>query len=199
MKGKVFSDEPIVAIDVGTTKICVLIANQEGPDKLEIMGVGKSLSDGLRKGIVIDVNRATHSIKKAVEEAQLMAGCKVESASIGISGSHIQSINSHGVVPIKRKEVAHDDIKNVLDSAKAIALPEGQQILHVLPQYYMIDSQDHVHDPLGMYGVRLEGKVHIITGSLSCVQNLIKCCESANIKVTDIVLEQLASALAVLS
>ena len=199
MKGKVFYDEPIVAIDVGTTKICVLVAQQVGPEKIEIIGIGKSSSDGLRKGVVVDINKTVISIKKAVEEAELMAGIKIETASIGISGSHIQSINSQGVVPIRRKEVSPIDIKNVLASAQAIALPEDQQILHVLPQYYTIDAQDRILDPLGMHGVRLEAQVHIITGSVAHVQNLVHCCERANIKVIDIVLEQLASALAVLS
>jgi len=199
MKGKLFSSEPIVAIDVGTTKICVLVAQQTGPDSIELIGVGKAPSDGLSKGVVVDVNKTIRSIKKAKEEAELMAGCVIESACIGISGSHIQSINSHGIVPIKRKEVMQADIKGVLDSAQAVALPEGQQILHVLPQYYVIDGQARLRDPLGMYGVRLEAQVHIITGSISSVQNLVKCCEHAGIKVTDIVLEQLASALAVLS
>ncbi len=134
MKGNVFSDDPIVAIDVGTTKICVLVAEQVGPAEIEIIGVGKAPSDGLKKGVVIDINKTIQSIKKAVEEAQLMAGCKIESACIGISGSHIQSINSQGVVPIKRKEVTPLDIKNVLASAQAVALPEGQKIMHVLTQ-----------------------------------------------------------------
>jgi cell division protein FtsA len=199
MKGSVFSQEPIVALDIGTTKICVLVAQETADGSIEVIGIGKSTSHGLKKGIVVDINKTIHSIKRAVQEAELMAGCKIESACIGISGSHVQSINSQGVVPIKRKEVTQVDIKNVLASAQAVALPEGQQILHVLPQYYVIDSHERVKDPLGMYGVRLEAQVHIITGALSCVQNLVKCCESLNIKVTDIVLEQLASALAVLS
>ncbi|MGE0206320.1 MAG: cell division protein FtsA [Candidatus Babeliales bacterium] len=199
MKGKLFSHEPLIAIDVGTTKICVLVAQQTGAESIELIGVGKAPSDGLSKGVVVDINKTIRSIKKAKEEAELMAGISIESACIGISGSHIHSINSQGVVPIKRKEVTHEDIKHVLESAKAVALPEGQQILHVLPQYYIIDGQDKVRDPLGMHGVRLEAQVHIITGSISSVQNLVKCCEQADIKVTDIVLEQLASALAVLS
>lgn len=199
MKGIMFSHEPIVAIDVGTTKICVLVAQETDLNTIEVIGIGKSPSHGLKKGIVVDINKTIHSIKRAIEEAELMAGCKIESACIGISGSHVQSINSQGVVPIKRKEVTELDIKNVLASAQAVAMPEGQQILHVLPQFYTIDSQEHIKDPRGMYGVRLEAQVHIITGAISCVQNLVKCCETLNIKVTDIVLEQLASALAVLS
>jgi cell division protein FtsA len=199
MKSTVFSDDPIIAIDVGTTKICVLIS-QPGPhNELEILGVGKAPSDGLRKGIVVDIAKTIHSIKKAVGEAEVMAGCKIESACIGISGSHVQSINSQGVVPIKRSEVTQRDIDSVIASAQAVPIPEGQQILHVLPQYFVVDSQERISDPIGMHGVRLEAQVHIITGSISCVQNLIKCCQMAGINVTDIVLEQIASALAVLS
>ncbi|MEX0940254.1 MAG: cell division protein FtsA [Candidatus Babeliales bacterium] len=199
MKRSIFHNEPIIAIDVGTTKICVLVAQAISADELEIIGIGKTPSEGLRKGIVVDINKTVYSIKKAVQDAELMAGCKIDSAIIGISGSHIQSINSQGVVPIKRSEVTQQDINNVIISAQAIPISEGKQILHVLPQYFMVDGQERVQDPIGMHGVRLEVQVHIITGSISCVQNLIKCCQIAGVQATDIVLEQLASALAVLS
>ncbi len=199
MKGAVFSANPIIAIDVGTTKICVLAAQPIDKERLEIVGVGKAPSIGLRKGIVVDISKTIHSIKQAVAEAELMAGCKIESACIGIAGSHIQSINSHGAVPIKREEVTRQDINNVLAAAQAVAIPEGQQILHVLPQYFVVDNHEPLHDPLGMHGVRLEVRVHIITGSIASVQDLVICCEKAGIKATDIVLEQLASARAVLS
>lgn len=198
MKRNVFSNV-ITAIDIGTTKICVLIAKRHTHDMLEIIGIGKAASHGLRKGVVVDIAKTVNSIKQAINEAQVMAGYSIETASIGISGSHIKSFNSEGAVPIKRGEVTHNDIATVLASAKAIAIPEGQQILHVLPQYFIIDDNERIHDPLGMYGIRLEAKVHIITGAVACVQNLIKCCELAGVQVTDIVLEQIASASAVLS
>lgn len=197
MKSTNYLDNILVALDIGTTKICVLVAQQNGPNSLEIIGVGKAPSDGLRKGVVVDIEKTVHSIKQAIAEAELMAGCPIQSACIGVSGGHIQSMNSQGVVPIKRGQITHADISNVLASAKAIAIPEGQQLLHVLPQFFIIDSHERVYNPLGMHGIRLEAQVHMITGSISSVQNLVKCCQMANLKVTDIVLEQLASARAV--
>jgi cell division protein FtsA len=198
MKKSIFSDQVTVAIDIGTTKICVLVSINNG-DKLDIIGIGKSPSDGLSKGVVVDINRTVASIKNALKEAELMADYKIESACIGISGGHIKSRSSQGMVPIKRGEIKASDIAQVVAAARAVAVPEGHQILHVLPQYFIIDGQEKVSDPLGMYGVRLEALVHIITGSVASVHNLIKCCEMAGVKVTDIVLEQLASADAVLS
>lgn len=196
---KVFSDRIIVSIDIGTTKICVLIGNQLDGEHVEILGVGKSPSDGLKKGVVVDIVKTIRSIKAAVKEAEIMAGIEVESAHIGISGGHIKSMNSHGVVPIKNGQVTEHDIANALEAAKAIVVPEGQQILHVLPQYFIIDGRDRVQDPVGMHGIRLEVEAHIIMGSIASVQNLVKCCENAGVKVQDIILEQLASADAVLS
>lgn len=198
MKKSVFSDRITVAIDIGTTKICVLVAVGNGTS-FEIIGVGKSPSDGLAKGVVVDINRTVESIKSAVREAELMAQCTIEEACIGISGGHIKSMSSQGMVPVKRGEIRASDIAQVIAAARAVALPEGHQILHALPQYFIIDNQEKISDPLGMYGVRLEAQVHIITGSVASVHNLIKCCELAGIKVTDIVLEQLASADAVLT
>ncbi len=196
---KVYSERIICAIDIGTTKICVLIAQHIGDKKLEILGVGKVPSDGLNKGVVVDVARTVHSIKSAVKEAELMAAVQVESAYIGISGGHIESINSRGMVPIHKGDVRQSDIDDVLQAARAIPIAQGQQILHVLPQYYVIDGRDRVSDPLGMHGIRLEVEVHIILGAIASVQNLVKCCEQAGVKVNDIILEQLASADAVLS
>lgn len=198
MKKLVFSDQLVIAIDIGTTKICVLVAVNNGGN-VEIIGIGTSPSDGLAKGVVVDINRTVASIKNAIREAELMADCKIESACIGISGGHIKSYSSQGMVPIKRGEIKASDITQVINAARAVTIPEGHQILHVLPQYFTIDNQERVSDPLGMYAVRLESQVHIITGSVASVHNLIKCCEMAGIKVTDIVLEQLASADAVLS
>ncbi|HVX01021.1 MAG TPA: cell division protein FtsA, partial [Candidatus Babeliaceae bacterium] len=188
-----------VAIDIGTTKICVLIARCQENSIVEILGIGTSPSYGLKKGVVVDIAKTVQSIKLAVQEASLMAGRTVESAVIGISGGHIQSFNSQGMVPIKHGEIRATDITQAINAAKAIVIPEGQQLLHVLPRYFMIDSRERVINPLGMHGVRLEAYIHLITGSIASVQNLIKCCEMAGVRVADIVLEQLASAQAVLS
>lgn len=196
---KVFSDRVIVAIDVGTTKICVLVAQQLEGENIEILGVGKSPSEGLKKGVVVDVAKTIHSIKSAIKEAELMAGFQIESVGVGISGGHIQSLCSQGMAPIKKGEVRVADIEAALESAKAIPIPEGMQILHVLPQYFIIDAHTKVNDPLGMHGIRLEVQAHIILGAVASVQNLVKCCEMAGVKVSDIILEQLASADAVLS
>jgi len=196
---KGFNDRIMVSIDVGTTKICVLVAQVFDHDNFEIIGVGKSPSDGLKKGVVVDIGKTIHSIKAAVKEAELMAGISISAASVGISGGHIKSTNSHGVVPIRHGEVTESDVQHVLAAAKAIPIPDGMQILHVLPQFFVIDTHDRVHNPIGMHGIRLEVQAHIIMGAIASVQNLMKCCELAGVKVTDIILEQLASAHAVLS
>lgn len=197
--GKMFADHLIVSIDVGTTKICVLVGQQIDHNHVEIIGIGKSPSDGLKKGVVVDIARTVHSIKKAVKEAEITSGHSIESAYIGISGGHIQSMNSHGMIPIKGGSVRQIDVANALEAAKAISIPEGHYLLHVLPQYFTIDGSERVHDPLGMHGLRLEVQAHLITGAIASAQNLIKCCEMAGVTVQDIILEQLASASAVLS
>lgn len=189
----------ITAIDVGTTKISVLIAQKVGSDSVKILGIGKAASDGLERGVVVDIARTVQSIKYAIKEAELMAGCNVTPAIIGISGSHINSFNTHGAVPIKRFQVTEADIQAVLTVAQAVPIEEGQKILHALPQYFLVDGKDRVTNPLGLHGVRLEAVVHVITGAISSIQNLIKCCELAGVVVKDIVLEQLASAEGVLS
>jgi len=196
---KVFADRIITSIDIGTTKICVLVAAQLDNDHIEIIGVGKAPSDGLKKGVVVDIARTVKSIKNAVKEAEIMSGHTIESACVGISGGHIKSVNSSGAVPIKNGQVKPTDVVNALDAAKAFPFAEGQQVLHVLPQYFVIDGGDRLHDPVGMHGIRLEVQAHIITGAITSVQNLVKCCEMAGVKVADIILEQLASAVAVLS
>ncbi len=196
--GKLFTGRLQVSIDVGTTKICVLVAQQLDQDRVEILGVGKAPSHGLHKGVVVDVAKTIHSIKSAVAEAEIMAGVKIEQALLGIAGAHISSRNCHGAVPIKTGEIREYDIKAVLAAARAFPIPEGQQILHVLPQYFSIDGQEPLQDPRGMHGIRLEVNAHIIMGSITSVQNLIKCCQKAGVKVQDIILEQLASADAVL-
>jgi cell division protein FtsA len=196
---KLFADNIITAIDVGTTKICVLIGQQVTEGVVEILGIGKVPSEGLRKGVVVDMAKTIRSIKDAVEEAQLMANVRIESAVVGVSGSHIQSRNVYGAVPIGKKGVTQEDIANVIANAKAVPLAEGQQVLHVLPQYFSIDGQERVQDPLGMFGVRLEAHIHMITGSVASVHNLVSCCEQAGVIVQDVILEQLASAKAVLN
>ncbi len=196
---KGFNDRIVATIDVGTTKICVLVAKQLDGQEIEIIGCGKAPSDGLSKGVVVDVAKTIYSIRAALKEAELMAGMPIESVTVGISGSHISSLNSQGVVPIKRGDIREGDIAAVLAAARAIPIPDGQQVLHILPQYYVIDGRDKVIDPLGMHGIRLEVQAHIILGAIASVQNLVKCCESAGVTVQDIVLEQLASALCVLS
>ncbi len=195
---RLIKDQIIASIDIGTTKICVLIARKIG-DQLEIIGIGKSPSHGLKKGVVVDVAKTINSINLAVKEAEMMAGIPIEGAYIGISGGHVSAVNSEGVVPIKHGQIRQVDVDAVLEAAKAIAIPEGRQILHILPQYFTINGTDRVQDPIGMHGVRLEVQAHIIMGSVSSVQNLVNCCQSAGVNVNDIILEQLASADAVLS
>ncbi len=189
----------ITAVDVGTTKISVLIAQKLTDDSVEILGIGKSPSDGLDKGVVVDIARTVQSIRQAVQEAELMAGCSISQAYIGISGSHISSFNTHGAVPIKKLHVTQADIAAVLTVAQAVPIEEGQKVLHALPQYFMVDGKDRIINPLGLHGIRLEAVVHVITGAVASIQNLIKCCELAGVIVKDIVLEQLASADGVLS
>ncbi len=195
---RLIKDQIIASIDIGTTKICVLIARKIG-DQLEIIGIGKSPSHGLKKGVVVDVAKTINSINLAVKEAEMMAGIPIEGAYIGISGGHVSAVNSEGIVPIKHGQIRQADVDAVLEAAKAIAIPEGRQILHILPQYFTINGTDRVQDPIGMHGVRLEVQAHIIMGSVSSVQNLVNCCQSAGVNVNDIILEQLASADAVLS
>ena len=191
---KVFADRVVVSIDVGTTKICVLVAHVIDKDHIEILGVGKSPSDGLRKGVVVDMQKTIASIKTAIKEAELMANVTINTVAVGISGGHIQSTNSQGMVAIKNGEVKESDVANVMNAARAFAIPEGMQVLHVLPQFFIIDARDKVQNPVGMHGIRLEVQAHIIMGAIASVQNLVKCCEMAGVKVTDIILEQLASA-----
>lgn len=189
----------ITAIDVGTTKICVLVATPIDDTLFEIIGIGKSVSQGLEKGVVVDVAKTIASIREAVKEAELMAGCAIESAAVGVSGSHITTLVSRGMVAIKYKQIQSTDIVAALASARSIPLPEGRQILHVLPQFFILDGHERVENPLGMHAMRLEVQAHIILGSVSCVLNVVKCCQVAGIAITDVVLEQLASADAVLS
>lgn len=194
-----FNDKIITSIDIGTTKISVLIGHQLADDTIDIIGFGKAVSEGLKKGVVVDIAKTVYAIKTAVKEAELVSGVHVDTAYIGVSGGHIRTVNSQGVVPIKRSVVRDTDVSQVLAAASAIPADRDYQILHVLPQYYTIDSREQVNDPIGMHGIRLEVHAHIILGAVSSVQNLVTCCQLAGITVKDVVLEQLASAHAVLS
>jgi cell division protein FtsA len=190
-------EELIVGLDLGTTKVCAVVGEVTA-EGMDIVGVGTYPAAGLRGGVVVNIDQTVHSIKKAVEEAELMAGCEISSVFAGVAGTHVQSLNSHGVIAIKNREVSRSDVDRVLDAARTVALPFDRQIIHVLPQQYIVDDQDGIHHPIGMAGVRLEARVHIITGMTSAVQNIIKCCERANLQVQDVVLESLASSEAVL-
>ena len=189
----------LVALDIGTSKIAVLIGELSNDGCIEVVGFGFSPSTGLKRGVVVNIESTVQSIQRALQEAELMAGCEIHSAYTGIAGSHIRSLNSHGIVAIRDREVRHVDIERVIDAAKAVAIPADQKILHILPQEYVIDNQDGVREPIGMCGVRLEAKVHIVTGALSAAQNIIKCVRRCGLDVADVVLEQLASSHAVLS
>lgn len=199
MKKRLSPSNMLVAIDVGTTKICVLVAQKITPENCEIIGIGRAPSHGLARGVVVDVASAVNAIKAAVEEAELMSGSSIESAYVGISGAHIAAHHSSGMIPIKQGVIRENDIQRVITTAQAIPLPEDEQILHAIPQQFIIDGKHQVLDPLNMHGVRLEAKVHIITGNVTQVKNLIQCCEAAGVKVRDIILEPIASAEAVLS
>jgi len=189
----------LVGLDIGTSKVVAIVGEIKADGALEIIGIGSHPSRGLKKGVVVNIESTVQSIQRAVEEAELMAGCEIHSVYAGIAGSHVRSINSHGIVAIKDKEVLQGDVERVIDAAKAVAIPADQKILHVLPQEYIIDSQEGIRDPIGMSGVRLEAKVHIVTGADSAAQNIVKCVQRCGLAVDDIVLEQLASSYAVLT
>ncbi|MEO5367989.1 MAG: cell division protein FtsA [Magnetococcus sp. WYHC-3] len=189
----------LVSLDIGTTKICCIVAEQRLDGQMDIIGIGTSPSKGLKKGVVIDIDATVESMRMAVEEAERMAGVEINMVYAGIAGAHIRSSNSHGVVATKEGEVSQSDIQRVLDAAKAQNIPMDREILHIIPQEYILDGQDGISEPLGMSGVRLEAKVHIVTGAVASAQNIIKCANRCGLDVGDIILEQLASAEAVLS
>ncbi|HEX7228600.1 MAG TPA: cell division protein FtsA [Candidatus Binatia bacterium] len=188
----------IVGLDIGTSKICSAVGEMT-EHGVEIIGIGSHGSLGMRKGVVINIDNTVASIKKAVEEAALMAGCEINTVFTGIAGSHIKAFNSHGVVAVKTREVTQRDLDRVLDAAKAVAIPTDQEVVHVLPQDYIIDDQDGIKDPLGMSGVRLEARVHIVTGATTAMQNVVKCCNRSGLHVADVALMPLACADAVLT
>ncbi len=189
----------IVGLDIGTSKVVAIVGEMALDGGIEVIGVGSHPSRGLKKGVVVNIESTVQSIQRAVEEAELMAGCEINSVFTGIAGSHVRSLNSHGIVAIRDKEVTQGDVERVIDAAKAVAIPADQKILHVLPQEFIIDNQEGIRDPIGMSGVRLEAKVHIVTGADSAAQNIVKCVRRCGLHVDDIVLEQLASSFAVLT
>lgn len=189
----------ITGLDIGTSKIVALIGEVGTDGAIEIIGIGRHPSRGLKRGVVVDIEATVNSIQRAVQEAELMAGCEVHTVYAGIAGSHIRSLNSHGIVAIKDKEVSPADVDRVLDAAKAVAIPADQKILHILPQEYIIDHHGSIREPVGMAGVRLEARVHMVTGAVSAAQNIIKCVGRCGLEVNDMILEQLASSHAVLT
>ena len=192
----------IVGLDIGTTKVCCIvgeIVDASPQPVIDIVGIGTAPSAGMRKGVVVNIDSTVESISKAVEEAELMAGVEITHVHAGIAGGHVKSFNSTGVVAIKDKEITDHDVKRVIDAAKAVAIPADREVIHVIPQEFIIDEQDGIRDPIGMSGVRLEAKVHIVTASSTSAQNIIKCANKAGLTVSDLCLEQIASAEAVLS
>jgi cell division protein FtsA len=194
---KTKTSEIIVGLDIGTTKIAC-IAGEVTDDGVDIIGIGTAPSKGLRRGVVVNIDATVSSIRAAIDEAENMAGCQISTVFAAISGAHVRGLNSHGIVAVKDKEVRDADVARVIEAAKAVAIPMDREVLHVLPQQYVIDDQDGIRDPLGMAGVRLEAKVHIVTTAVTSAQNVVKCANRCGLQVADIVLEPLASAQAVL-
>lgn len=189
----------IVGLDIGTSKVVAIVGEVTADGRIEVVGIGSHPSRGLKKGVVVNIESTVQSIQRAVEEAELMAGCQIHSVYVGIAGSHIRGMNSHGIVAIRDREVVKGDIERVIDAAQAVAIPADQKVLHILPQEYIIDNQEGVKEPLGMSGVRLEAKVHLVTGATTAAQNIEKCVRRCGLEVDDVILEQLASSYAVLT
>ena len=199
MRGKREDRNLIVGLDIGTSKVAAIVGAVSPDNTVEIIGIGSSNSRGLKRGVVVDIDSTVESIRRAVEEAELMAACEVNHVYAGIAGGHIKSYNSHGIVAIRDKEVAKMDVDRVIDAARALAIPADQKVLHVLPQEFLIDKEEGIRQPIGMSGVRLEAKVHLVTGAVSAAQNIIKCIRKCGLDVHDMVLEQLASSYSVLT
>lgn len=189
----------IVGLDIGTSKVVAIVGEILADGQIEVIGLGSHPSRGLKRGVVVNIDATVNSIQRAVEDAELMAGCQIHSVYTGIAGNHIRSLNSHGIVAIRDQEVSQADVERVIDAARAVAIPADQRILHVLPQEFIVDSQDGIREPIGMSGVRLEAKVHMVTGAVSAAQNIVKCVRRCGLEVGDIILEQLASSHAVLT
>jgi cell division protein FtsA len=188
----------LVGLDIGTSKVAALVGELKDDNQIEIIGIGTHPSRGLKKGVVVDIESTVQSIQRAVEEAELMAGCEIHSVHAGIAGSHVRSLNSHGITAIKEVEVTQADVDRVIDAARAVAIPADQKILHILPQEFIIDDQEGIREPIGMCGVRLEARVHMVTGAVSAAQNIIKCIRRCGLEVDDLVLAQLSSSYSVL-
>ncbi|MFP4062864.1 MAG: cell division protein FtsA [Halochromatium sp.] len=188
----------VVGLDIGTSKVAALVGEIKADDTIEVIGVGTHPSHGLKKGVVVDIESTVQSIQRAVEEAELMAGCEIHSVHAGIGGSHVRSRNSDGVTAIKDHEVSQSDVDRVIDAARAVAIPADQKILHILPQEFIIDDQDGIREAIGMCGVRLEARVHMVTGAVSAAQNVVKCIRRCGLEVDNLVIGQLSSSLAVL-
>ena len=191
-------EDIIVGLDIGTTKICTVVGERSGKD-INIIGIGTHPSIGLRKGVVVNIESTVESIKKAVEEAELMAGCEISSVYAGIAGGHITGFNSRGIVAIKGEEITQQDVDRVIDAARAVAIPMDREVIHVLPQEFIVDDEAGIQNPIGMSAVRLEAKIHIVTGAVTSAHNIVKCANRAGLDVCDIVLESLASGEAVLT
>ena len=189
----------IIGLDIGTSKVVAIVGEVKMDGEIEIIGLGSHPSHGLKRGVVVNIESTVQSIQRAVEEAELMAGCEIHSVYAGIAGSHISSLNSFGIVAIRDKEVSQSDVERVIDAARAVAIPADQRILHILPQEFIIDEQDGIREPAGMSGVRLEARVHMVTGAVSAAQNIVKCVGRCGLDVDDLILEQLSSSYAVLS
>ncbi|MGX5174683.1 cell division protein FtsA [Aliikangiella sp. IMCC44653] len=196
---KIQDKKLIVGLDIGTSKVVAIVGEIGAEGRTDIIGIGSHPSTGLKKGVVVNIESTVQSIQRAVEEAELMAGCQIHSVFAGIAGSHIRSLNSHGIVAIRDSEVNSSDVERVIDAAKAVAIPADQRILHILPQEFIIDNQEGIREPIGMSGVRLEAKVHMVTGAVSAAQNIVKCIKRCGLEVDDIILEQLASSYSVLT
>ena len=193
------TENMIVGLDIGTSKVVAIVGKRKMDGSIEVVGVGYNPSKGLKRGVVINIETTVQAIQRAVEEAELMAGCRIHSVYAGIAGSHIKSLNSHGIVAIRDREVTQADIDRVIDAAQAVAIPADQKILHILPQEFVIDNQEGIKEPLGMSGVRLEAKVHLVTCAVNAAQNIEKCIRRCGLEVDDIILEQLASSHAILT
>ena len=189
----------IVGLDIGTSKVVAIVAELTADGRLDVIGMGSHESKGLKKGVVVNIEATVNAIQRALEEAELMADCKIQRVYTGIAGSHIRSFNSTGMVPIRDREVTPMDVNRVIETARAMPIPTDQQVLHILTQEFIIDGQDGVREPLGMSGVRLEVKVHIVTGAVSAAQNIVKCVRRCGLEVSDLILQPLASSLAVLT
>jgi cell division protein FtsA len=197
--GSVQGKRMIVGLDIGTSKVVAIVGEIGADGQIEIVGIGSNPSKGMKKGVVVNIESTVQSIQRAVEEAELMAGCQIHSVFVGIAGSHIRSLNSHGIVAIRDREVYALDLERVIDAAQAVAIPADQKVLHILPQEYVIDNQEGIKEPMGMSGVRLEAKVHLVTCAVNAAQNIDKCVRRCGLEVEEIILEQLASSYSVLT